>query len=226
MGLQRIRHNWATSLSFFPWSQHLEKGLTGQEYSAFVKWMNRGFQTAYRMAACTSVETVRSPEQHIYYRNCWLYQHLIRKVGAQAKGRCSLLLPLSSLSPKNSRQLPPDFWWLGHCVLFDNVYHSANMNLQDGKNTTPRKDYMIGKKIIRQLRMAIIHPYLCFGKKYCPRELALLITLSSVWGVSERRFRARCWWFPAVFLSMIKTNARLWIEPSLSGGSRNLYTGS
>lgn len=64
------------------------------------------------------------------------------------------------------------------------------MNLQDGKNTTPRKDYMIGKKIIRQLRMAIIHPYLCFGKKYCPRELALLITLSSVWGVSERRFRA------------------------------------
>ena len=97
--------------------------------------------------------------------------------------------PSSSLSPKNSRQLPSDFWWIGHCVLFDNVYHSANMNLQDGKNTTPRKDYMIGKKIIRQLRMAIIHPYLCFGKKYCPREFALLITLSSVWGVSERRFR-------------------------------------
>ena len=105
MALQRIRHNWATSLSFFPWSQHLEKGLTGQEYSAFVKWMNRGFQTAYRMAACTSVETVRSPEQHIYYRNCWLYQHLIRKVGAQAKGRCSLLLPLS-LSSLSSRGEP------------------------------------------------------------------------------------------------------------------------
>ena len=98
MGLQRIRHNWATSLSFFPWSQHLEKGLTGQGYSVFVKWMNRGFQTAYRMAACTSVETVRSPEQPTYYRNCCLYQRLIWKVGAQAKGRCSLLLPLSPSS--------------------------------------------------------------------------------------------------------------------------------
>lgn len=134
--------------------------------------------------------------------------------------------PLPISLQKNSRQLQPDFWWIGHCVLFDNVYHSANMNLQDGKNTTPRKDYMKGKKIIRQLRMAIIHPYLCFGKKYCPRELALLITLSSVWCVSERRFRVCCWWFPAVFLSVIKTNARLLIEPSLSWGSRNLYTGS
>lgn len=134
-----------------------------------------------------------------------------------------LLLPSYSLSPKNSRQLQPDFWWIGHCVLFDNVYHSANMNLQDGKNITPRKDYVKGKKIIRQLRMAIIHPYLCFGKKYCPRELALLITLSSVWGLSERRFCVRCWWFPAVFLSVIKTNARLLIEPSLSWGSPNLY---
>lgn len=134
--------------------------------------------------------------------------------------------PSYSLSPKNSRQLQPDFWWMGHCVLFDNVYHSANMNLQDGKNITPRKDYMKGNKIIRQLRMAIIHPYLCFGKKYCPRELALLITLSSVWGLSERRFCLRCRWFPAVFLSMIKTNARLFIEPSLSWGNYNLYIGS
>lgn len=90
----------------------------------------------------------------------------------------------------------------------------------------PEKITWKGKKIIRQLRMAIIHPYLCFGKKYCPGELVLLITLSSVWSMSERRFHVHCWWFPAVFLSMIKTNARLLIELGLSWGSRNLYIGS
>lgn len=80
----------------------------------------------------------------------------------------------------------------------------------------PEKITWKGKKIIRQLRMAIIHPYLCFGKKHCPRGLALLITLSSVWGLNERRFRVHCWWFPRVFLSVIKTNARLLIERTLS----------
>lgn len=53
---------------------------------------------------------------------------------------------LHFLSKKTQGNLQPDFWWIGHCVLFDNVYHSANMNLQDGKNTTPRKDYMKGEK--------------------------------------------------------------------------------
>jgi hypothetical protein len=98
----------------------------------------------------------------------------------------TLLLPFHLFPPKISRQQQPDFWWIGHCVLFDNVYHSANMNLQDGKNITPLKRLHERGKIIRQLRMAIIHSYLCFGKKYCPRELALRITLSSVWvGVSR-----------------------------------------
>lgn len=83
---------------------------------------------------------------------------------------------------------------------------------------------MKGEKIIRQLRMAIIHSYLRFGKKYCPRELAPLITLSSVWGRSEQRFRVQLSWFPAVFLSVIKINARLLIELCLSWGSHNLYT--
>lgn len=75
---------------------------------------------------------------------------------------------------------------------------------------------MKGGKIIRQLRMAIIHPYLCFGKKYCPRELALLITLSSVWNMSERRFCVHCWSFPAVFLSMIKKKCQAFNKPHLS----------
>lgn len=64
------------------------------------------------------------------------------------------------------------------------------------KIQSPEKITWKRKKIIRQLRMAIIHPYLCFGKKYCPRELALLITLSTVWGMSEQRFCMHCWWFP------------------------------
>lgn len=87
----------------------------------------------------------------------------------------------------------------------------------------PEKITWKEKKIIRQLRMAIIHSYLCFGKEYCPRELAPLITLSSVWGRSEPTFHARRSRFPAAFLSVIKTNARLLIELDPSWGSHNLY---
>lgn len=83
-------------------------------------------------------------------------------------------LPFPVSFQKISRQLQLIFDGLA-TVFYSTMYITLPIWIcKMVKIQAPEKISWKGEKIIRQLRMAIIHSYLCFGKKYCPGEFGLL----------------------------------------------------